>query len=155
MKHCKKCGEDKSPTEFHNDKKRKDGKYAYCKPCTLAHRLKYSKAKPEERLKYNRFHKYGATPELITQITIRQSNECAGCKRPFTKTPCLDHCHETGVIRGLLCHSCNRALGLLGDNAETLRNLIEYLRGSELQCRPHDGIGSRQLDASEHRQVPS
>lgn len=40
----------------------------------------------------------------------------------------VDHCHGTGKIRGLLCHNCNRALGLLQDDVETLRKAIEYLK---------------------------
>lgn len=39
----------------------------------------------------------------------------------------LDHCHETGKIRGVLCRACNMALGLLGDNINGLRKAVEYL----------------------------
>ena len=40
---------------------------------------------------------------------------------------CLDHCHEKGTVRGLLCNRCNRALGLVGDNVGLLRAMAEYL----------------------------
>lgn len=39
----------------------------------------------------------------------------------------LDHCHETGVVRGLLCHNCNRGLGLLQDNPTYLRQAANYV----------------------------
>lgn len=39
----------------------------------------------------------------------------------------VDHCHDTGKIRGLLCHNCNRALGLLKDSVHTLESAIDYL----------------------------
>ena len=39
----------------------------------------------------------------------------------------VDHCHTTGAVRGLLCHNCNRALGLLKDDPKVLQNAIEYL----------------------------
>jgi hypothetical protein len=39
----------------------------------------------------------------------------------------VDHSHETGAFRGLLCHSCNRAIGLLGDDPARLRAAAEYL----------------------------
>ena len=42
----------------------------------------------------------------------------------------VDHCHETGKIRGLLCHNCNRALGLFKDNVEFLERAILYLKGA-------------------------
>lgn len=41
----------------------------------------------------------------------------------------VDHCHETGKIRGLLCHNCNRALGLLKDSTSSLAAAIHYLEG--------------------------
>lgn len=43
----------------------------------------------------------------------------------------VDHCHETGRIRGVLCHNCNRALGLLGDSIENLHSAVDYLSGSD------------------------
>jgi ribosomal protein S27AE len=42
----------------------------------------------------------------------------------------VDHCHETGVVRGLLCHNCNRALGLLQDSVTNLTNAVKYLEGA-------------------------
>ena len=62
-----------------------------------------------------------------------QNYRCAICRRTDnstarTKNFCVDHCHETGRVRGLLCNSCNRAIGLLGDNINTLSNAIDYLK---------------------------
>lgn len=41
----------------------------------------------------------------------------------------IDHCHLTGIVRGLLCANCNVALGMVGDNPARLIRLIEYLNG--------------------------
>ena len=42
----------------------------------------------------------------------------------------VDHCHTSGAVRGLLCHNCNRALGLMQDNTLSLKSAIEYLEGA-------------------------
>jgi hypothetical protein len=41
---------------------------------------------------------------------------------------CVDHCHDNGHVRGILCNHCNRALGLLDDNIEALQRAVEYLK---------------------------
>lgn len=44
----------------------------------------------------------------------------------------IDHCHETGIIRSLLCNRCNQALGLFKDDIESLKKAINYLE--RLKC---------------------
>lgn len=80
---------------------------------------------------------YGVGLLQVEQILKNQNNLCAICgeegfkMNEHIKSPLnLDHCHETGKVRGLLCHNCNRALGLLKDNKERLNRAILYLEGS-------------------------
>jgi len=74
---------------------------------------------------------YGITPEEFTALLEAQGGRCAICG---TETPGgkggwhLDHDHDTGAIRGLLCHACNIALGYMGDDQDRLEAAIEYLR---------------------------
>jgi hypothetical protein len=70
-----------------------------------------------------------------TAVLAEQGGVCAICKKPETnrsngpnpKRLSVDHCHETGKARGLLCNNCNRAIGLLGDAPDLLRAAAEYL----------------------------
>ena len=74
------------------------------------------------------------TPEAFGEMFAAQNGVCFGCGKPAENTNGnnkrlhIDHDHKTGEIRGLLCIKCNRALGLVGDNIDTLANLIKYLR---------------------------
>jgi hypothetical protein len=68
------------------------------------------------------------TPEELVDRFERQECCCAICKKEITITDsAIDHNHDTGEFRGVLCKQCNRALGMFGDSPETLNNAIEYL----------------------------
>lgn len=93
----------------------------------------YAKAK---RLSYRRKLSYGITQEAYDALLAQQNGVCAICGNPETViirgTLCplsVDHDHDTGKIRGLLCSTCNAALGLFKDNIENLSNAIDYLMG--------------------------
>ena len=65
-----------------------------------------------------------------TQLFIKQDGCCAICGQPeseLKKRLCIDHCHITGHIRGLLCNRCNFFIGAASDNVNTLRAAIDYL----------------------------
>ena len=57
---------------------------------------------------------------------LMKNENCQICNVELTKK-CIDHCHSTNKIRGVLCNNCNTALGLVGDNISTLEKMIEYL----------------------------
>lgn len=72
-------------------------------------------------------------PDLIAAEYDRlfelQGGVCAVCKTsPHGKRLAVDHCHDTGRIRGLLCSNCNLGIGLLGDTAKALSLALDYLR---------------------------
>ncbi len=56
-----------------------------------------------------------------------QGNACATCLKPLNVNYHVDHNHETGQVRGLLCKLCNWALGHAQDNPDTLRRMADYL----------------------------
>jgi len=72
---------------------------------------------------------YGLTPEQYNKILEAQGGLCAICKQ--SRKLHVDHCHESGVVRGLLCRSCNTALGKLGDTSSGLMRAVRYLRNAE------------------------
>lgn len=86
---------------------------------------KYSKsARRGESLK----RLYGITLEQRDRIISRQGGRCPICRRAFSNTvaPRVDHCHESGRVRGVLCHRCNLAVGSLGDTEASMRRALLY-----------------------------
>ena len=77
---------------------------------------------------------YGITENAYEDLKKAQAHQCALCggsgfvmgKHGHEKL-CVDHCHDTGKVRGLLCHNCNRALGLLKDDPGLLRKAADYV----------------------------
>lgn len=73
---------------------------------------------------------FGITIEDYDKMFKKQKGLCAICGLPENKIRLsVDHCHDTGEVRGLLCGSCNRGLGLFRDNCELLKKAINYLYG--------------------------
>lgn len=66
--------------------------------------------------RYNRmkYEKYGITIDDYQSMLISQDNKCGICRKELTK-PVIDHCHETGKVRGILCQSCNVKISFNGD----------------------------------------
>ena len=100
----------------------------YRKRCPQAHRewQRWSRIK----------RKYGLSKEAYEQLFARQFGRCGICVVPLEKigtwpnkasTAYVDHDHETGQVRGLLCYRCNRALGGFLDSARVLRAAAEYI----------------------------
>lgn len=73
--------------------------------------------------------KYGITIEQYDELLARQNNVCAICKFPCKtgRRLAVDHCHETGKIRGLLCHDCNTGIGKLKESPDLLLQAHKYL----------------------------
>lgn len=74
---------------------------------------------------HRRARYYGISQAQLRAIEAEQNGRCAICKEQ--KKLQIDHCHSTGVVRGLLCVTCNTGLGKLGDDLATLRRAVAYL----------------------------
>lgn len=79
----------------------------------------YQKTKDDHkrRMRENHLKKtYGITLEQMDEMLTQQNSKCAICKTSLKKRrPCVDHCHQTNAIRGLLCRSCNLKLAVVED----------------------------------------
>lgn len=80
---------------------------------------------------------YGMTYKEVLSLREKQDNLCAICgetgfmmNERVKSSLNVDHCHETGEVRGLLCHNCNRGLGLFQDSVSRLKSAIAYLEGA-------------------------
>ena len=76
--------------------------------------------------------KYGLTIKRYNRLLKKQGGVCAICrKKENGKGLAVDHNHQTGNVRGLLCQNCNTGIGLLNDNIQILQKTIKYLKQGE------------------------
>jgi len=115
----------KSPKyrEYHKkwDKINKDKRTEY--------RRRWVNKYPEKELNSRLLYQFGITIEKYKQMLKIQNNVCAICgQKSKIKRLCIDHCHKTNIIRGLLCDSCNKGLGDFKDNIKYIKSAIKYLQ---------------------------
>ena len=102
----------------------------YCKTCAQISNAAWRKkaAKSDYRYQAHIKSKYQLTLADTQRLRRMQRDRCGVCRKPFgDKRPVIDHDHSNGRTRGLLCGSCNRGLGLLGDTLAALRRAVRYL----------------------------
>lgn len=80
---------------------------------------------------------YNIGYQTVLDQLEKQNNLCLICSKVGFKMNkgikhnlVVDHCHDSGRFRGLLCNNCNRGLGLFKDSTESLKRAIEYLEGA-------------------------
>ena len=137
---CSVCKEMKPRESFFKNKSKSQGITAACKVCHLEQRKRYLKegrmtwgkyGNKENKREWALIKTYGITNEDYDEMRVSQDHRCAICKTHETELKRVlnvDHCHKTGIIRGLLCIKCNHAIGLLKENIQSFNNAIEYLQ---------------------------
>lgn len=132
VKTCSKCKEIKNSDEFYPDKRLKSGLASACKQCY---------AKKRENLRrigyqsdYLLQYRYGITQEDYNRIYNEQNGLCKLCSKSQSEYFCrtkklvVDHCHNNGQVRGLICSPCNTLLGKIEKYYKNdLTLLIKYL----------------------------
>src|SRR5574343_179245 len=120
---CSRCNEVKPVTSFY---KYRDGVQPYCITCSKEYNHKYNRVKtPEQRRRNTLITSHGVTWEDYLAVLALQNGGCAICHRKlnttgnrFTRIDAgyIDHNHETGRLRGILCNTCNLLLGHCKDS---------------------------------------
>jgi hypothetical protein len=100
---------------------------------TKKRRQEFPELKKQSELKF----KFKMTMAEYELLLLKQENKCAICKNSEKsveirtgkiRSLAVDHCHKTNKVRALLCSNCNRAMGLLLENAETMQEMIAYVK---------------------------
>lgn len=122
---CRVCDKKRMLSDFHQYKDK--SYHPDCVDCRSTYSKEYYEENKEriryERTKYN----YGVTQDEYEEMHANQSGLCAICKIPSDKTLHIDHDHDTGKVRALLCGYCNTALGGFRDDPEILRRAAQYV----------------------------
>lgn len=153
-KTCQECLVNKSVEDFYVNGDYEDGRNPKCKPCmSRYHKARYDDPTTHAKIKRNQVkwralnphadanktlrRRYNITLEDYERINEAQGGVCALCggrekvrrrkKAEGDERFAVDHCHDTGLIRGLLCFKCNTAIGSLGDTDQIIRRVIDYL----------------------------
>jgi len=148
MKKCSRCKVEYALSFFNKDNKRKDGHTYHCKECVSFYSKRANrettnlagklwKQKNPEKVRMDVVKRnYNLSWEEYIGLLQKQVFSCAICSTPLkahkgiehgVDVACVDHCHTTGEIRGLLCSTCNTALGLFKDSKALLSRANEYL----------------------------
>ena len=140
MKTCTVCKTEQPLDNYYNHKSSVDGKQYRCKSCDNIARKKWQDNNPEKAARSGRErrlrHRYGVDLVWYEDKLKEQGGKCDICGVSQNKTSgdtkdnlnfAVDHNHDTGKVRGLLCNQCNRAMGMLGDDVSTLTKAIQYL----------------------------
>ena len=104
-------------------------------PHAKARRRAWDAANQHKRRDKALCYKYGLQPGEFEKLLEAQDRKCAICRgdKPRGRNWHVDHDHETGLFRGILCKPCNTALGSFGDTVEGVQRALDYLKTSEIR----------------------
>lgn len=145
MINCTKCNADKDECEFRVRTGLNRGYNSWCKECeNKANKARYTpkleRIKKEvnseniklEAKKRMLKHRYNITYEQYEQMYVDQGKKCLICEKEYElggrNGLYVDHCHQTNIVRGLLCPGCNTAIGVLREDKKLFNNAMAYLK---------------------------
>ena len=128
LKTCSTCGEEKSIGDFYFQRR-------VCKPCVREHQRRFRNSQPDYNHTRNLQRRYGLSVDEYQTLLANQNFSCPICEVEISDTieykgkrlVAVDHNHETGDVRGILCSMCNLMLGHARENTSILYRAIVYL----------------------------
>lgn len=136
-KMCKVCKRLLPLTAFHRDKARPDGRSWSCRECKnqwMRDHFDLAESK-EKRRNWDLKKLYRISREQVEQMILEQEGCCAICGEE-TEDFHVDHNHQTGKVRRLLCFKCNSLLGMARESIKILYAAIEYLERYDCKASP-------------------
>lgn len=126
MKTCTSCNTEQPLESYSKASNTKDKLSYWCKSCCAEKQRvdRSSRVAFYREMEYKR--RYGITIDDYNRMYDQQSSCCKICGQHFDRL-CVDHCHNTGDVRGLLCRKCNVALGQFDDDIKLVSKALEYL----------------------------
>ena len=125
MKRCPDCREWKALEEFPRNRRSRDGHHSYCKTCNNARSRESRERLYGGSRHYHLKRRYGIGAAEVDDMIAEQGGVCPICGRPAPEH--VDHDHQTGAVRGILCFNCNGGLGQFGDDQDRLLAAASYL----------------------------
>ena len=127
-KTCTKCGEEKPTDDFYHQRRS-------CKVCMRAYLKAHAASRPHYHRNRNLLRRYGIGIDEYQTLLANQNFACSICTVEISDTleykrklpVVVDHNHETGEVRGILCSMCNLVLGHARESTEILYRAIVYL----------------------------
>jgi hypothetical protein len=148
LKVCTRCRESKSLDLMAKQRVAPDGRSSWCKACVASlarvwraknrerHResvREWVKRNPERAAEARRARERRQSHSRLPAPTRPEPAACEACGKKRATALCLDHCHKTDKFRGWLCSKCNAGLGILGDDAASVRRVLAYVERAEGQ----------------------
>jgi hypothetical protein len=136
LKNCAKCREVLALSDFYPSAKNLGGLTPNCKKCICAYRReRYANSDGlSEMRKHHLKRTYGLSAARYERMLTRQGGVCAICghgekciRNGKAQSLAVDHDHETGKVRGLLCSKCNQGLGHIEDDISRVKSIIAYI----------------------------
>lgn len=146
---CNRCSRRLKWESFAINSKGVNNRKSICKYCSnkdqkslYRRRAKEDPVAFRDRQRYTEiWKKYKLSKEAFEKLEKSQGYRCACCGKPKKDgvNMVVDHCHDTGIVRGLLCRNCNSGIGKLGDTKEGVFKALRYLEKFEALRREYSG----------------